>query len=67
MPNAVKISLLFGATPAHEPEQPPEPWLKGVHPMQAEWGKTRSNREIVVGGKGYLHARRKVAAEGPRW
>ena len=66
MPNAVKISLLFGATPAHEPERPTEPWLKGAHPTQAEWGKMRSNREIVVGGTGYLHARRKTAAEGQR-
>jgi len=30
------VLLLFGATPAHEPERPPEPWLKGVHPKQAE-------------------------------
>ena len=46
------------------PSGPSEPWLKGVHPTQAEWEKTRSNREIVVGGTDYLHARRKTAAEG---
>ena len=24
--------VLFGATPAHQPERPPEPRLSGVHP-----------------------------------
>lgn len=47
MPNAVKISLLFGATPAHKPERPTEPWQKGVHPTQAEWGR-REHRELVL-------------------
>ncbi len=36
--------FLFGATPAHEPERPSEPWLKGVHPREEEW-KTRSYLE----------------------
>ena len=46
MPNAFTLLLLFGATPAHEPESPSEPWLKGVHLTQAEWGKTRSYLEL---------------------
>jgi len=35
--NAFTVFLLFGATPAHKPERPSEPWLKGVHLKQAEW------------------------------
>ena len=38
--------FLFGATPAHEPERPSEPWPKGVHPREAEWKKTRSYLEV---------------------
>src|SRR6185437_10570275 len=37
VPNAFTVLLLFGATPAHEPERLPEPWPKGVHPIEAEW------------------------------
>lgn len=32
-------ALLFGATSAHKPERPTEPWLKGVHPREAEGGE----------------------------
>ena len=42
MPNGLTGLLLFGATPALEPERPLEPWPKGVHPTLAEWEKTRS-------------------------
>ena len=40
------VLVLFGATPAHEPERPREAWPKGVHPREAEWKKTRSNLEV---------------------
>jgi hypothetical protein len=40
----LRLCLCLAATPAHEPERPSEPWLKGVHPTQAEWKKTRSYR-----------------------
>lgn len=41
------FSVLFGATPAPEPERQTEPWLKGVHPTQAEWKKTRTPRNSL--------------------
>ena len=42
----------FGATPAHEPERPSEPWPKGVHPSEAEWKKTRSYLESTISPQG---------------
>src|SRR5437667_2074751 len=35
-----KHALSFGATPAHQPERPPEPRLSGVHPEEGGVGRS---------------------------
>jgi len=45
-----KHALSFGATPAHQPELPPEPRPSGAHPEEAEWEMGRSHRILCVHG-----------------
>ena len=43
------LGFCLAHAPALEPERPPEPWRKGVHPREAEWKKTRSYLEVRSG------------------
>ena len=48
MPNAVTVLLLFGATPAHGPECPPEPWLKGVHRRRQSGERREATEKLLL-------------------
>jgi len=40
----------FGATPAHQPERPPEPQPSGTHPERAEWGREGAALRMPLNG-----------------
>jgi hypothetical protein len=41
-----RVAELVGATPAHQPYRPPEPWPRGVHPEEGEVEELEIDHQI---------------------